>query len=168
MDMWVDGWMDGWERTVSLRDLRAEAALFAFMMGQSASTQKPWSQTREEGIRHEEQLLAHGLHAEVAPCFPYINASSSLLLSISHELSIRDAEGLWRGAEPTTVKMELWHLWRSWNSTAHLRAEESCWWEGSGTQWSWVTVCKALPSVPSVPLPEERQGFHQTFRQIWY
>ena len=41
MDMWVDGWMDGWERTVSLRDLRAEAALFAFMMGQSASTQKP-------------------------------------------------------------------------------------------------------------------------------
>lgn len=41
MDMWVDGWMDGWERPVSLRDPRAEAALFAFMMGQSASTQKP-------------------------------------------------------------------------------------------------------------------------------
>ena len=56
------------------------------------------------------RLLAHGLHAEVALCFLHINASSSLLLSISQEL---DAEGLWRGAEPTTVKMELWHLRRS-------------------------------------------------------
>ena len=41
IDGYVNGWMDGWKLADLSERPRAEAALFAFMMGQSASTQKP-------------------------------------------------------------------------------------------------------------------------------